>query len=67
MLKFESRAKKEFLARMISDIGKTILAVGLASYFFEKSSLAVKIILTTLCISALIGSFILQPDKTTGE
>jgi hypothetical protein len=37
MIKFSSDTK-EFIARIVADLGKAVLTVGLASNFFEKFS-----------------------------
>jgi len=58
--------RREFIAKIIADLGKTIFAVGLASYFFEKFSLALKIILWFACIFLLTLSIFIHPT-TKGE
>jgi len=37
--------RREFIAKITADLGKTIFAVGLASYFFEKFPSSLKITL----------------------
>ena len=58
-----NQVRREFVAKMIVDIGKTIFAVGLASYFFEKFSSGAKIILWCGCVLLLILSIFIQPKQ----
>lgn len=55
--------RKEFIAKLIADLGKTIFAVGLASYLFEKFPYNVKIGLFVACCSFLVGSVFIHPKK----
>jgi hypothetical protein len=55
--------RKEFIAKLVADLGKTIFAVGLASYFFEKFPLGVKIGLIISCMVLLVGSVFIQPKQ----
>lgn len=59
--------RREFIAKIIADLGKTIFAVGLASYFFEKFPVLLKVALFIGCIVFLIGSIFIQPRKAKGD
>jgi len=67
MMKIIDKSRREFIARMIVDLGKTIFAIGLASYFFEKFSVGLKFALFIGCIIALAGSIFVQPRREKGE
>ena len=58
-----SDARREYLARQIGDLGKNILTVGFASYFFEKFPLSLRIGLCIIgCLLLYIG-FLIQPAQ----
>jgi len=59
--------RREFIAKLISDLGKTIFAVGLASYFFEKFPIYVKIGLSLAFAILIWGSIFVCPSKLKGE
>ena len=56
-------SRREYIARQIGDLGKAILTVGLASYFFEKFPLTVRISLTLISFAFLIIGVFIQPRK----
>ncbi len=56
-------SRREFIAKLICDLGKTLFAVGIASYFFEKFPFGIKIGLTVACLISLVGSVYVQPSK----
>jgi len=58
--------RREFIARIIADLGKTIFAIGLASYFFEKLGLALRLALGLMCGIMLVGSIFVEP-KIRGD
>lgn len=58
--------RREFIAKIMADFGKTIFAVGLASYFFEKFSSNLKLVLWLICLIALVASVFVHPRKTEG-
>jgi hypothetical protein len=62
-----SEHRRDFIAKLVSDIGKTIFAVGLASYFFEKFSINVKIGLWLAFAILMWGSVFVCPSKLKGE
>ena len=59
--------RREFIAKLGSDIGKTIFAVGLASYFFEKFPIYVKIGLWLVFATLTLGSIFICPSKLEGD
>jgi hypothetical protein len=59
--------RRKFIAKVTADLGKTIFAVGLASYFFERFSHRLKIAPWLICIILIIGSFFIHPEDKTGE
>ena len=58
--------RKEFIAKLVSDLGKTIFAVGLASYFFEKFPINVKIGLWLVFATLTLGSIFIYPSELKG-
>ena len=53
--------RREFIAKIIADLGKAMFTIGLASYFFERFSSVLKIILWFVCIFLLILSIFIHP------
>ncbi len=53
----------EFIAKIICDLGKAILTVGFASYFFEKLVLPLRIGFISLGLALLGLSVILMMSK----
>jgi len=62
-----SEHRREFIAKLICDLGKTIFAVGLGSYFFEKFSINVKIGLWVFFSISMVLSVFIQPEKAKGR
>lgn len=60
------KKRREFFAKVIADLGKTIFAVGLASYFFEKFSSSLKITLWLICVIFLMISIFIYPEEEKG-
>jgi len=58
--------RREFTAKIMADCGKTIFAVGLATFFFEKFSSTVKIILWIICIASVATSIFVYPKENKG-
>ena len=58
--------RREFIAKILADLGKAMFTIGLASYFFERFSMALKIILWFACIFLLILSIFIHP-ATKGD
>ena len=56
-------ARREFIAKIVADLGKTIFAVGLASYFFEKFPIPVRVSLSILSALFLVLSIFIHPPK----
>lgn len=59
--------RREFIAKLVCDLGKTIFAVGIASYLFEKFPTGVKIGLSVACLFSLVSSVFIQPPHNKGE
>jgi hypothetical protein len=59
-------ARREFIAKITADLGKTIFAVGLASYFFEKFPSSLQIVLWSICVIFLMASIFIYPNKKKG-
>ena len=57
--------KLEFIAKTVTDLGKGIAVVGVASYFFEKLPLPWRILVGTLSILLICAGIMLYPE--TGE
>ncbi len=53
----------EFIAKIICDLGKAILTVGFASYFFEKLILPLRVGFVIIGIVLLVISVILMMIK----
>jgi len=56
-------ARREFIAKIIVDLGKTIVAIGLASYLFERFSTPIRVILGILGPLLIIISVFILPMK----
>ena len=56
-------ARREFIAKIVCDLGKTIVAIGLASYFFEKFSDPIRITLGILGPFLIVISVFIHPKK----
>jgi len=56
-------SKKEFLAKTITDIGKAILAVGFASYFFERYDIVLRSLLSFCALLLIFIGYILFPKE----
>lgn len=59
-------ARRELIARIVADLGKTLFGIGLASYFFEKFPLALRVALGIACVVSLVGCVFIQPRKQRG-
>ena len=62
-----SKTRRQFIAKIVADLGKAIFAIGLARYFFEKFSLSVRVLLGIACVILLLGSIFIQPREEGGE
>lgn len=59
--------RQEFVAKNMADLGKAIMTVAVASYFFERYPLIMRWLLPGFAIMMLIGSVViypLQPKET---
>ena len=54
---------REFIAKIIADLGKAILTVGFASYFFEKLPIMLRIGFVIMGVIFLVTSVILYAWK----
>jgi len=58
-----NKARQKYLSGQIGDLGKNILTVGFASYFFEKFPLSLRIGLCIIgCLLLYIG-FLFKPSQ----
>lgn len=55
--------RREFIGKMVSDIGKAIVTVGLATYFFKEFPTILRVGMTVLGIFFLIISIVITPEK----
>ena len=56
-------ARREYLARQIGDFGKNILTAAVASYFFEKFPLLMRLGLCILGFVCIFAGIFIQPAK----
>ncbi|MBI3313774.1 MAG: hypothetical protein HYZ83_06025 [Candidatus Omnitrophica bacterium] len=56
-------SSREFIARNIADLGKAILTVGFASYFFEKFPLYMRIGFPLIGFILLFGGVVIHAWK----
>ena len=57
------QSRREFIAKLVCDLGKTIFAVEFASYFFEKLPISGRILISIICLIMLLGSILILPIK----
>lgn len=58
--------RREFVAKNVADVGKAVLAVTLASYFFERFPLWLRWILPALGLVLMISSVWVHPKQKEG-
>ncbi len=56
----------EFIAKIISDLGKAVLTVGFASYFFEKLPLILRVVFTISGFVLIIASIHIYEKSKKG-
>ena len=56
-------ARREYISRQIGDLGKNILTVAFASYFFEKFPLWTRLGLCIVALGFMIVGIFIQPVK----
>jgi hypothetical protein len=61
-----SDKRREFIAKIVADIGKTVLGIGLASYFFERFQWPLRVVLTMLGPGLLLWSIFIEPKERKG-
>ncbi len=60
-------SRREFIAKAVLNIGTAIFTVGLASYFFEKFPIALRIGLGITSVVFIVGSFFIHPRGKDGK
>lgn len=58
-----SDRKIEFIAKTITDLGKGVVLVGLASYFFERFPFAWRIALSVWSVMLILVGIVLYPRQ----
>jgi len=70
MIKFNciqiTEKRREFIAKIVADIGKTVIGISLASYFFERFQWPLRGRLTTLGPVFLVWSIFIEPKEKKG-
>ncbi len=62
-MKMLQDTKIEFIAKTITDLGKAIFVVGLASYFFEKFPFVWRITISILSIIFIFAGIFFYPER----
>lgn len=57
------RRKLEFIAKTVTDLGKAIFVVGIASYFFERFSLVWRVLFSIISIGMIFVGFLMYPEE----
>lgn len=55
--------RKEFIGKMVSDLGKAVVTVALASYFFKEFPLWLRIGVTIFGFILLLVSIVIVPEE----
>jgi len=55
--------KIEFIAKTITDLGKAVVVVGLASYFFEKFPFVWRIAISIFSVVLIFTGILMFPEK----
>ena len=58
-----TRRKLEFIAKTIADLGKAIVAVGLASYLFEKFPMGWRVAFGVLSVVLIFAGILIYPEE----
>jgi hypothetical protein len=53
----------KYLSKLFGDMGKNIMTVAFASYFFEKFSLPARLIICIIALILMILGLLIQPAK----
>jgi hypothetical protein len=56
-------SRREFVAKIVADLGKTLFGIGLASYFFEKFPIVLRVALSITWPLLLVSSVLIHPRK----
>ena len=59
--------KLEFIAKTITDVGKAVFVVGLASSFFAQFSLVWRLTISILSVAFVVGGVALYPEEGESE
>ena len=62
-MKSSQGRRVEFIAKTLTDLGKAILVVGLASYFFEKFSPLWRVVFTISSVVLIVIGILLYPAE----
>jgi hypothetical protein len=60
---YNDRAKQEYLASQLGDLGKNILTAACVSYFFETFPLPLRIGLCIMAIVLIFIGYLIQPSQ----
>ncbi len=66
-MKDSAERKIEFIAKTITDLGKAIVVVGLASYFFEKFPFVWRITVSILSVVLIFAGIFIYPERAGEE
>jgi hypothetical protein len=56
-------ARLKYISKLCGDLGKNIMTVAFASYFFEKFSLPVRMSICIISIIFMFAGLLIQPAK----
>ena len=56
----------EFIAKIVADLGKAVLTVGFATYFFEKLPLILRVVFIVVGFTLIIVSIAIQEKSKKG-
>jgi len=56
-------ARQKYISKLFGDLGKNIMTVAFASYFFEKFPLPVRLIICIIAVILMILGWFVQPVK----
>lgn len=62
-VKISPERRIEFIAKTITDLGKAIFVVGLASYFFERFPFIWRITVTILSVLFIFAGILIYPEE----
>ena len=62
-MKIITHARGQFIAKIMADVGKTIVGISFAGYFFERFSLLLRWVFSILGPALLVGSIFIEPRE----